>query len=496
MHTESGSFNMKEEYREYLRDESRLSGRADSIAFPRSEDELRARLAGAHHDGERVTVQGARTGITGGAVPRGGRVLNLSRMKNIAVPPREQNQEAFLKVQPGALLEEVRAATEFFFPPDPTETTASLGGMTACDASGARSLFYGSTRAYIQRLRLVLADGSVLDLKRGEQKAKGRAFSLATEDGRTVSGSLPRYSMPAVKNAAGYFVKDDMDMLDLFCGSEGTLGVISEIELRLIPPPRAVWGVMVFLPTESQAVEFVNLCRGLNTRQSALEFFDSHSLELLRRQKKENPAFSDLQEPPDDAGTAVYAEYHGPDDEAVEESVMEMSGVIDRCGGNEDATWLASGPADMEKMKYFRHAVPEAVNLTIDRLKQKNPDLTKLGTDFAVPDDSLDEALNMYLEDLKNARLDYVIFGHIGDNHVHVNIIPDSMEKYSLGKELYLQWAQKIAALGGTVSGEHGIGKLKTDLLEIMYGKDAVQEMKQLKNIFDPENMLNVGNLF
>ena len=232
-------FSWNNDYEEYLHDESRSTGQADSISFPRTEAEVIAIIKELHARGERVTTQGARTGITAGAVPCGGHILNLSRMKAIGTIRRDApSGAATLTVQPGALIQEIYQVVKadgLFFPPDPTETSASIGGMAACNASGAMSFCYGPTRHWVQSLRIVLSDGDLLVLTRGAQRAQGRAFSLTTASGRRISGQLPGYTQPPIKSAAGYYVTDDMDLLDLFIGMEGTLGVITEIELRLIP---------------------------------------------------------------------------------------------------------------------------------------------------------------------------------------------------------------------------------------------------------------------
>jgi D-lactate dehydrogenase (cytochrome) len=159
-------------------------------------------------------------------------------------------------------------------------------------------------------------------------------------------------------------------------------------------------------------------------------------------------------------------------------------------------TWMADNQSDMEMLKTLRHAVPESVNLLIDEIKKREPEITKLGTDLAVPDDKLDEVIDLYCGDLTKYRLRHVIFGHIGNNHLHVNIIPENMRDYQTGKELYLQWARTVVKMGGTVSAEHGIGKLKRAFLLEMYGEAGVQQMRKVKKIFDPYMLLNRGCLF
>jgi len=302
--------------------------------------------------------------------------------------------------------------------------------------------------------------------------------------------------MPDVKNSAGYFVKDNMDLIDLFIGSEGTLGVVSEIEIGLTPSPSAVWAMMAFLPGDREALEFVTEIRGGNYRPSAMEFFDVNALNLLRRMKNDNPAFKDLPEMPSSWNTGVYIEYHAGDDNEADTALEEISRIMIERGGNDETAWLATEEKEMSKLKDFRHAVPEAVNLLVDQRRKKEAGLTKLGTDFSVPDNRLEEAMEFYRGDLEREGLEYVIFGHIGNNHVHVNILPDSIAGYRRGKELYRSWARRVVEMGGSVSAEHGVGKLKKELLLEMYGEKGINEMKALKNLFDPKGILNPGNMW
>ncbi len=522
--------NVKENYEEYLGDESRLKGKADSISFPQSEEELMEIISYLHEQGVPTTIQGGRTGITGGAVPRGGHILNLSRMNRIlGLSYRKTVDKFYLTVQPGVLLEQVnevlgnkefdtsewdksslialklfRDKGRFFFLPDPTETTASIGGMAACNASGARSFFYGSIRAYIEALRIVLHDGSRILIRRGEHAASGVNFCIKSESGNLIQGELPRYKMPETKNAAGFYSSANMDLLDLFIGSEGTLGVISQLEIRLDPYPEEVWGIMAFFPDEITAVRFVMAARGetlpcINTRidekPAAIEFFDHNALDLLRDQKEKNPAFSEIPGIPGEYHTAIYVEYHGDNEDSVSAAVETMAELMVECGGNEDSTWIATTSRELERLKNFRHSLPEAVNLLIDEYRKKDPELTKLGTDMAVPDKELNNILALYHRDLDNSGLEHVMFGHIGNNHIHVNIIPHSIEEYEKGRELYRKWAQEVIDSGGTISAEHGIGKLKVDLLRKMYGDEGIEGMQRLIQAFNPYFLLNRGNM-
>ena len=334
-------------------------------------------------------------------------------------------------------------------------------------------------------------------LRRGRDKARGREFAVTTSSGRDLRGTVPSYAMPDVKNAAGYQAADDMDLVDLFVGSEGTLGILSELELALLPAPACRWGVMAFFPAERPAVAFVEAVRGEGgaRRPVAVEFFDRHSLNLLRRQKADNPAFKEIPGMPAEFDTAVYVEYHGSEPE-VTDAVEAMLGAIAASGGSSDATWIATTDGELERLKFFRHAVPESVNLLIAERKKKDPGIAKLGTDMAVPDARLAQTLDLYRRGLAAAGLEFVMFGHIGDNHLHVNILPREAREYEVGKDLYLKWAREIVGWGGTVSAEHGIGKFKVALLREMYGEAGIREMRAVKRTFDPEGKLNPGNLF
>jgi D-lactate dehydrogenase (cytochrome) len=311
--------------------------------------------------------------------------------------------------------------------------------------------------------------------------------------------------MPNVKNASGYYVKENMDLIDLFIGSEGTLGIISEVELRLLKKPAYTWGGMFFFCEEECAVRFVKALREddiklspdcIKIKPAAIEYFNSDALRLLMGQKQKGRAFSNIPDIKKKFGSAIYIEFDGNTEEDIIESMLEASRRAELCGGYEEDTWVAMTPQLMEYMKQVRHAVPEAVNQLVDQRREEAPGITKLGTDMAVPDEKLEAVMDMYKADLAQDGFESLMFGHIGNNHIHVNILPRSLEEYSKGKELYTKWAHKVLEAGGTVSAEHGIGKLKATFLEMMYGHEGINEMRSVRKVFDPEDILSAGNLF
>jgi D-lactate dehydrogenase (cytochrome) len=257
-----------------------------------------------------------------------------------------------------------------------------------------------------------------------------------------------------------------------------------------------MWGLTAFFADEEGALDYVEQVREAEGDVAAIEFFSAEALALIRQQRKAGGAFEGVPELKAGWHTAVYVELHSADESVAAESLMALSDIMQRVGGDPDATWFAGSEAEIERFKGIRHAVPESVNMLIASRKKQIPELTKLGTDLAVPDDCLRRVMAMYHRDLRRVGLDYVIFGHIGNNHVHVNILPRSLEEYAQGKALYAEWAQQVAAMDGTVSAEHGIGKLKREMLEIMYGTAGIDEMRAVKKVFDSDGRLNRGTLF
>ena len=156
---------------------------------------------------------------------------------------------------------------------------------------------------------------------------------------------------------------------------------------------------------------------------------------------------------------------------------------------------MARTAADVAALKFFRHAVPESVNMLIAQRKKLDPVITKLGTDMAVPDDRLEEVVALYRRGLAETGLQSAVWGHAGNNHLHVNILPRNGDDYRRGKALYADWARAVTGMGGAVSSEHAVGKAKADFLEIMYGPEHIAGMRALKKVFDPKGLLNPGKV-
>lgn len=389
-----------------------------------------------------------------------------------------------------------RRAPPLFLPPNPTEGSARIGGAVAANASGSRSYRWGAIRRWVRGLRVVLACGEVLALERGQCLAGPDGFVVELAGGGELCVPLPGCAMPAVKSAAGYWSEPGMDLVDLFVGSEGTLGVITEATLMLEPLPESLASLLAFFPDEPHALGFVRqVGNESGVGVQAIEYFDGASLELLAAKRAGDGPGSTVPVTPAGAGAAVLVEVVGSGAET--ESACEcLAGLVEACGGDPELAWAGLDARERERLAAFRHALPEAVNSLIGRAQREHPGLTKVGTDMAVPPSRLEEMLAAYRRVLDAAGLHYVVFGHIGDGHLHVNVLPRDISEHRRARELYLALARLAVDLGGTVSAEHGIGKLKRQFLELMYGPGGIAAMRRTKRALDPQWRLGPGTLF
>jgi D-lactate dehydrogenase (cytochrome) len=434
-------------------------------------------LAGANRERVPVTVSGAGTGTVGGRVPFGGIVLatdKLNRIKQIV----HEERGGFAVVEAGVILSDLQRAVDhegLLYPPDPTERGCFVGGNVATNASGARTFKYGPTRNYINRLKVVLASGEVLDLRRGEVRAAHDRIRL----GKSIEVQLPDYRMPATrKNASAYFVAPEMDAVDLFIGSEGTLGVICEVEVKLLPKPEGLLSGVVFFADEGNVLALVREVRA-HVDARAVEFFDEESLKFLREKYPTIPA---------EAVAAIFFEQETT--ATTEDAVLnQWLALLDQHHAIADS-WFATNEQDQAKLREFRHQLPVLMNEWFAHYRQR-----KVSTDMAVPDDAFPGLFRLYKETLRSSDLRYTIFGHIGDNHVHVNILPRDEAEGAHARELYVEFLKYAASVGGTLSAEHGVGKLKRDYLHLFYTDIQLREMATLKKALDPNGILGRGNI-
>ena len=444
----------------YLADASGYRGHAEELLLPADEAAVADIMRRASAAGIAVTISGGGSGLTGGRVPDGGWLVSLEKLNRIEV------HTGYAICGAGASLTSIQAAaapSKQFYGPDPTEYSAAIGGTVATNASGSRSFRYRDTRRHIRALRVVLTSGEVLALRRGEK---------------------PPFDIPAIpapdvrKTTAGYYMREGMDYLDLFIGSEGTLGVVTEVEVVLMPLPRELFTGVIFFDSDEPALDAVDAWRPIPGLRM-LEYVDAGSLGMMRTRFPVPAA----------ARAAIMTEQEVAENENAEDAWLSR---LKASSALIEGSWFATSAADRERFRQFRHALPEAVN---DLARQRG--LTTVGTDFSVPVAKNREMLRYYREKLDSEFTGQcIIFGHIGDAHVHANFLAADDEQWKTATRLMADFARKSVELGGTVSAEHGLGKRKRHLLPMQFSPDQIEAMKSVKRRLDPQWLLGRGNLF
>lgn len=445
----------------YTEDASGYRGQADRVLIPESEKQLRQMLDDAVAGGVPVTVSGGGSGLTGGRVAEGGWTIATDRFNRVEIG------EGRAVVGAGVTLQDLQAAAKpsgQFYPPDPTETLAFLGGTVACNASGSRSFLYGATRRWVERLRVHLMDGRVLDVRRGD----------------AIDFEVPLVPQPpdCRKHSVGYPLRPGMDWIDLITGSEGTLGFVTEAEVRLLPIPKGLLNGIVFFSDEQICFDALDVWRGVD-RLRMLEYVDDAALRLIATKFPEIPAAAR-------AALIIEQIVESDDDlDAWHDRLLEQKAL-------DEISWFGTNDADRERFRRFRHALPETVNDTCRR-----NGFMKQGSDYSTPVARNREMVAYYRSRLEPVLAGkYVIYGHIGDGHPHVNLLPATARDFEVGKELMVDFAKKAVELGGSVAAEHGLGKRKRHLLPVQYGAAEIEAMKAVKRRLDPQWLLGRGNLF
>lgn len=489
--------SLSDAYIEFLSDESRIKGNADSISFPKNEKEAQTTVKRLLADKIPITVQGARTGITGAAVPICGHVLNLSKMNTITGLKQDSDGRFLISVQPGLLLEDLNRFLESgsyehlnldnkdnklvdqlkrthhqFWPPDPSEKSASIGGIIANNSRGICAYRYGSASEHLKSLRIIDMQGNSQVI---EQDA-----SLSASDQCSDS---------------------KLNQLNLWSGSEGMLGVFTELTLILQPVPKERWGIVFFFKSQTQALDYSQAIdagekAAAKKNIAAIEFMDKVTLDLIQQFKKFNSQLLELPNISDDFQAAVYIEIHGQNEQEVAHLCESLMALSVKYQSDPENSWAFSGENEIRRLQLFRAAAPEAVNHALDQLRQVDARIHKLSTDMCLSTKgSLKALFEMYDQGLKSKGLTGAIFGHAGDSHFHVNILPKDYSQFEVGKKLIEEWAEEISSKGGTIVKEHGVGKIKKMLFLSNPLSEKMKAIRQEKKQFDPKELWNPGNM-
>jgi D-lactate dehydrogenase (cytochrome) len=417
------------------------------------------------------------------------------------------------------------AGRALFYPPTPTYHGAFIGGTAATNAAGAATFKYGSTRDWVRALTVVLASGDVLDLERGACRAHPEGwFEVEAVDGAVTRVPLPSYAMPRVaKRSAGYHAEPEMDLVDLFVGSEGTLGVITSVRVAVAPGPPRLLAWMGF-PSEAAALDAVARLREASRATwssrdprgvdvCAIESMDRRCLELLREDGKDHEHGVSL---PAGVATALLIQAELPPG-------TDAAAALDQLGSLDEASradtsitrlclLLAEGtpldalqvalPGDAHRAAQLlavREAVPIAVNHRVDAAKRAgHVGVHKTAADMIVPFESLPEMIGIYRDRFARRGLDHALWGHVSDGNLHANVVPTTEADVAAGEEAILEFGEHAIRLGGCPLSEHGVGQspVKQALLRMLYGESGVAEMRRVKAALDPEWKLAPGVLF
>jgi D-lactate dehydrogenase (cytochrome) len=506
--------------RSVLEDAAHFSGgHASALVAPATEADV-AEVLGTS---AAVLPIGAQSSLTGGATPRGEVVLSTARLNRILeIGPDTARVQAGVTLLE---LDEALARTGRYYPPAPTFSGAFVGGTVATNAAGAATFKYGTTRDWVKAVTVVLPSGDVLDIERGQTHAHADGyFEIALGD-RHVRVPVPAYRMPRVpKVSAGYFSAPGMDLVDLFVGAEGTLGVVTEVTLRVLPA-RPAW-CLAFVPfiDRAAALGFVGRlretaretwrqrdARGLDV--SAIEHMDARCLQIAREDGLDRQTGMTW---PDRTAMALLVTLELPAGTSASQAFEDIGRARDSdapdtplgrfCRILEDAAVLddvqIAVPGDTARaaqLTALREGIPASVNQRVGRAKQTvDQRIEKMAADVIVPFDKFDALLDRYDAEFRRRGLDVAIWGHISDGNVHPNVIPRSFADVESGKAAVLALGREAIALGGSPLAEHGVGRnpIKQQLLLELYGREGVEEMRRVKRALDPNWKLAPGVLF
>ena len=427
----------------------------DGVARPTSEAEVAELLRECSATGTPVTPAGGQTSTTAASIADRGVLLSLRGLDRV-LDLDERGRT--LRVQAGAMLGDVKrraAEAGLLFAPDPTsEEECTVGGAIACNASGARTLAYGATRAHVLALRVALADGRTIDVRRPGLEKNTAGFALASEP------------------------------VDWFVGSEGTLGVVLEAELALLPRPAHVTGLAVPFASEGDALAFVVAAReSRHVRPRCLEFFDAAAAALF---------LAAGGQPAEGIGGMVYVEEAADAEDDV--PLDAWIALAERHRALDGDVRAYADEAALRTARRMRHAVPATMN---ERgAARRAAGGRKVSTDWAVPHARLAEAVAFARQAARDADVEQaVIYGHAGNGHPHQNFIAHDADELARIEAAVEATLRHVIALGGTVSAEHGIGKLKRRWLPLQLAPLQIAVMRAVKRELDPQGILAPGNV-
>lgn len=472
----------------YLSDESNFKGNLDTVYIPENVEELKDIVVDCYNKGLHITLRGGGTGLTGGSSPDKNVLISLEKLNNIKSFDKSTER---VVIEPCVSLEQLDAYLSnynYFYPPNPTETKASIAGNVSTNASGARSFKYGATRNFIMKLKVLLCDGTFLTLERGKNFAKDNKLAIKSDDNKTFELDVENIFNTSIKNAAGYYITENMDAIDLFIGSEGTLGIITEIELKVNKKSEHLVGIIAwfenFYDVYKYIANFIQNKEQLTKEDLCpriIEFYDTNSLMFLREEYSQIPE------------TAKYAVWIEQECELKREDeiISYYYEIISSITSLDDDTWIALTNEEHNNFIKIRHTLPEKTTELVRKLNH-----TKLSVDMAVPFNRLKDYFEFVENKFKTLSIPSCVYGHISCSHLHCDMFYKNDEEKLIAEKIYSDIIDYGLTIGGTVSAEHGIGKIKREFFYRMYTSEQIDKMKKIKAIFDKKNILDITNLF
>jgi len=510
----------------YLEDASGAPpGRAAGLVRVADEAQAAALLRATLEQGITILPQAARSSLTGGAIPHGEVVISVESLRD-AGPIERTDRGGRATFGAGVRLRELQEIVSeagLYFPPVPTYQEAMIGGSASTNAGGAATFKYGVTRDWVHGLRVLLYNGDLLEIERGQAVARpGESFGIRLTDGSELAVPVPTYSLPDVKKiSAGYFAASPLDLVDLFVGAEGTLGLITAVTVELTPKPPAVVTALVFLPEETAAFELAAELRrvaesargrgdlaGPDVR--AIEWLDPQCLDILR---KHGEATARRIELPDEARAGILFEMELAEAMDNERAVEQLAAALNGGSGERDDGLLRLFRIlrEHDAIDHLEFAFPEdtrrhqalcelreAVPHRVGELLARTPGVTKTAGDLIVPFDQLREMMRIYAEGFERRGLAYAVWGHLGDGNLHPNALPRNAEEAARAVEALLEFAEEAVRRGGCPLSEHGVGRnpVKQGMLRRFLGDPAVEQMREIKRALDPPGRFAPGVLF
>ncbi len=428
--------------KENLKDESGLVGYADEIFYPENIFELKNYVLNCYNTKTQFTIQGSKTGVVGGAVPFSGNILNLSKFNNIIEFMQDK-----IKVQSGTTLLDIKKSIlqnnqSLFFPINPTEDTATIGGIISSNARGFNEMAYGNISNYIHEILIILPNGKELLLNKKD---------------------------PSFKN---------------FIGSEGGFGIIAEVTLNLIEKKKNIWGIVFFFENFQNSFSFIESLKPIYSEICTIEYIDKNCIDLIENNKKHSAKIKNIPDIKNNFNTIIYIEIENNDCDVLESIVENIIEKGMDFGVDPDEAWVFDNFEQVQRMRDFRHGILEFILLEQNK---------KIQFQLKIQDKNYGEVAEYIMNHFKKINdLKYYIFGHCDTNLVNCYII--SEQKYIDEIEKLIEYMYHFSYQNSNFINEYGVGKLYNKFYK-EYNKTDFEIYTTLKKKYDPKSICNIGNV-